>query len=114
MSVVVDLKSCQVQLISRAINHMLIALTVSRPSTGFQLVLEPFEWGKGGPGGGRPLLQLHTPTAAAARFSLPAGRHLACLLTNPHSLYALDLRCSVPFQLDTLDKVCSLLLLAAC
>lgn len=84
---------------------MLIALAVSRPASGFQLAIEPFEWGKGGPDSRASLLQLHTPTAAAARLSLPAGRHLARLLTNPHSLYALDLRCSVPFQLDTLDKV---------
>lgn len=94
---------------------MLIALTLSRPASGFQLVIEPFEWGKEGPDDARaPLLQLHTPTAAAARLTLPAGRHLARLLTNPHILYALDLRCSVPFQLDTLDKVCLSLLLSAC
>lgn len=69
-------------------------------------MVEPFEWGAtGGAGGRAPLLQLHTPTAAAARLSLPPGRHLARLLTNPHSLWALDLRCNVPFQLDTLDKV---------
>lgn len=81
-------------------------LTTCRPAQGFQLVVEPFDWSTGGAGGRAPLLQLHTPTAAAARLSLPAGRHLARLLTNPHSLWALDLRCNVPFHLDTLDKVC--------
>lgn len=85
--------------------RLLVALACSRQASGFQLVIEPFEWGSEGPGGKRPLLQLHTPTAAAARVTLPPGRHLARLLTNPHSLYALDLRCAAPFQLDTLDKV---------
>ena len=77
----------------------------ARRNPDFQLVVEPYEWGKAGPEGKGPLLRLHTPTAAAARLSLPAGRHLARLLTDHHSLYALDVRCNAPFHLEDLTKV---------
>ena len=76
-----------------------------RQASDFQLVVEPFAWGGAAEGAQAPLLRLHTPTAAAARLSLPAGRHLARLLTDPHTLHALDLRCNVPFQLEDLNKV---------
>lgn len=76
-----------------------------RRAPDFQLVVEPYEWGKAGPEGRGPLLRLHTPTAAAARLSLPAGRHVARLLTDPHSLYALDVRYNAPFHLEDLTKV---------
>ena len=76
-----------------------------RQASDFQLVVEPYVWGRAAEGIQGPLLRLHTPTAAAARLSLPAGRHLARLLTNPHTLHALDLRCNAPFQLEDLNKV---------
>ena len=66
-------------------------------------MLEPFTWGK--PAGKGPLLRLHTPTAAAARLTLPAGRHLARLITDPYSLYAVHMRSNMPFQLEDLNKV---------
>ncbi|KAL0028975.1 hypothetical protein WJX77_009213 [Trebouxia sp. C0004] len=77
----------------------------SRQAPEFQLVVEPYAWGRTAEGIQGPLLRLHTPTAAAARLDLPAGRHLARLLTDNHSLHALDLRCNTPFQLEDLNKV---------
>ena len=79
-----------------------------RHASEFQLVVEPYAWGKAAGGSEAPLLRLHTPTATAARLTLPAGRHVARLLTDSHTLHALDLRCSSPFQLEDLNKVCML------
>lgn len=76
-----------------------------RQAPEFQLVVEPYAWGKTAEGIQGPLLRLHTPTAAAARLDLPAGRHLARVLTDNHSLHALDLRSNTPFQLEDLNKV---------
>ena len=78
-----------------------------RQRSQFQLVVEPFAWSRTAATGRAegPLLQLHTPTAAAARLSLPAGRHLARLITNPHTLHALDLRGNVPFEVEDANKV---------
>ena len=78
-----------------------------RQRSEFQLVVEPYAWSRTAPAGRAegPLLQLHTPTAAAARLSLPAGRHLARLITDAHALHALDLRGNVPFQVEDTNKV---------
>ena len=84
-----------------------LSLLTCRQASHFQLVVEPYAWGRAAEGGQGPLLRLHTPTAAAAQLTLPAGRHLARLLTSPHSLHALDLRSNAPFQLEDLNKVCT-------
>lgn len=76
-----------------------------RQAPEFQLVVEPYAWGRTAEGLQGPLLQLHTPTAAAARLDLPAGRHLARVLTDNHSLHALDFRSNTAFQLEDLNKV---------
>ncbi len=76
-----------------------------RQTPEFQLVVEPYAWGRTAEGLQGPLLRLHTPTAAAARLDLPAGRHLARILTDNHSLHALKLRSNTPFQLEDLNKV---------
>ena len=76
-----------------------------RQAPEFQLVVEPYAWGRTAEETQGPLLRLHTPTAAAARLELPAGRHQARVLTDNHSLHALDLRSNTPFQLEDLNKV---------
>ncbi len=82
-----------------------LSVHACRQASEFQLVVEPYAWGRTAEGLQGPLLRLHTPTAAAARLDLPAGRHLARLLTDNHSLHALDLRSNTPFQLEDLNKV---------
>jgi len=82
-----------------------LSVHACRQAPEFQLVVEPSAWGRTAEGLQGPLLRLHTPTAAATRLDLPAGRHLARLLTDNHGLHALDLRCNTPFQLEDLNKV---------
>ncbi len=84
-----------------------LSVHACRQAPEFQLVVEPYAWGSTAEGILGPLLRLHTPTAAAARLDLPAGRHLARILTDNHSLHALDLRSNSPFQLEDLNKVWS-------
>ena len=74
---------------------------------GYQLVVEPYQWGSTAPAA--PLLRLQTPTGAAARLALPAGRHLARLVTNLDRLHALDLRSNAPFQMADINTVCCFL-----
>lgn len=90
--------------------HVTLVLTslsvhACRQAPEFQLVVEPYAWGSTAEGIQGSLLRLHTPTAAAARLDLPAGRHLARILTDNHSLHALDLRSNTPFHLEDLNKV---------
>lgn len=66
-------------------------------------MVEPYQWGSTGPAA--PLLRLQTPTGAAVRLALPAGRHLARLVTNLDRLHALDLRSDVPFQMADINMV---------